>query len=50
MRNNIPEDFQITEKYTGYIFSQNGIKYLFLFPVRLLYLIFLRVCHFNFSI
>ena len=30
MRNNIPEDFQITGKYTGYEFSQNGtnaVKY-----------------------
>ena len=26
MRSNIPEDFQITEKYTEYWFSQNEIK------------------------
>ena len=26
MKNNIPEDFQITGKYTGKLFSQNGIN------------------------
>ena len=30
MRNNIPEDFQITGNYTKYLFSQNEIKIFFL--------------------
>ena len=28
MKNNFPEDCQITGKYTGYQFSKNGIKIL----------------------